>query len=144
MKTATIPEQSGPNAVRIRETLRTTGRRLFIRDALKLFDDLVEARFPSWSRARRQARWERKWARPNYKPFWRTEEPQKEIVEAIESGWLPKEGWVYDIGCGSGETSRWLSQQGVHAFGLDFSAAAIEICRRSATEIGRASCRERV
>ena len=98
--------------------------------AFHLGERLVEDRFPRWSHIRHQARWERKWARPDYKPFWRTEQPQKELVEAIGNGWLPKDCWVYDIGCGAGETSRWLSEQGLHTLGLDFSAAAIDICRR--------------
>jgi SAM-dependent methyltransferase len=92
----------------------------------------IEDRFPNWGHVRHQARWERKWARPDYNPFWRTEEPQKEFVEAIETGWLPKDRWVYDIGCGAGESSRWLHQQGLRTLGLDFSAAAIDICRRDA------------
>ena len=91
---------------------------------------LVEDRFPNWAHVRHQAKWEKKWANPEYQPFWRTEQPQKEFVEAIGDGWLPKNTWIYDIGCGAGETSRWLSEQGLHILGFDFSAAAIAICRR--------------
>lgn len=108
-----------------------------IRGALGLFRGLIEKLFPKWSHVRHQARWERKWARPDYKPFWRTEEPQKEFVEAIQTGWLPKEGWIYDIGCGAGESSRWLIERGLRIFGLDFSAVAIEICRRAAGDTDR-------
>jgi SAM-dependent methyltransferase len=119
----------------MRQTLFATGR--LIKGALKLFRRLIEDRFPHWSHVRHQARWERKWARPDYNPFWRTEEPQKELVEAIQTGWLPHEGWIYDIGCGAGESSRWLSQMGLHTVGLDFSAAAIEICRRFGSDNDR-------
>lgn len=74
--------------------------------------------------------WERKWSNPTFEPFWRTSEPQKEIVEAIESGWFPKAYPVVDLGCGGGEVSRWLCQQGFIVLGLDYSMKAIESCRR--------------
>ena len=122
---------TGPRILsQMRQKLFATGRLPMAKGARKLYRRLIESRFPHWSHVRHQARWQRKWARPDYNPFWRTEEPQKELVEAIQSGWLPQEGWTYDIGCGGGESSRWLSQMGLRTVGLDFSAAAIEICRR--------------
>ena len=54
----------------------------------------------------------RHWADPHYNPFWKTEQPQKELVEAVKSGWFNKEQLVLDLGCGSGEVSRWLAAQG--------------------------------
>jgi len=139
MNTCTIPQpitldlMALPQSVRPRVRLRhaiSPGR--LIKGFFKLFQCLLESRFPNWSHVRHQARWERKWARPDYNPFWRTEDPQKELVEAIETGWFPKEDWIYDIGCGAGESSRWLGEQGLSTLGLDFSAAAIDICRRLA------------
>jgi len=122
---------------RMRQTLLAPGRLPLARGAQKSFRRLIANRFPRWSHVCHQARWERKWARPDYHPFWRTEEPQKELVEAIQTGWFPREGWIYDIGCGAGESSRWLSQRGLHTLGLDFSAAAIEICQRFAGDNDR-------
>jgi SAM-dependent methyltransferase len=34
------------------------------------------------------------------------------------------------VGCGNGEVSRWLAAQAFAVLGLDYSAAAIESCRR--------------
>lgn len=137
MNTCTIPHPLALNVPAPAPTAQPrpgiSPRRL-IGGAFKLIQKLLEDRFPNWSHVRHQARWERKWARPDYQPFWRTEEPQKEFVEAISSGWLPKDRWVYDIGCGAGESSYWLSEQGLHTLGLDFSAAAIDLCRRLITD----------
>ena len=121
----------------MRQTLLATERLPLAQAARKLFRHLIDNRFPRWSHVCHQARWERKWACPDYNPFWRTEEPQNELVEAVQAGWFPQEGWIYDIGCGAGESSRWLSQRGLHTLGLDFSAAAIEICQRFAGDNGR-------
>ena len=54
---------------------------------------------------------------------------QKEIVEAIDSGWFPKNQRIIDVGCGNGNISRWLATQGFTVLGLDYSPAAIESCR---------------
>jgi SAM-dependent methyltransferase len=99
---------------------------------IKIAQKQLEDWLPNWGHNYRRRKWERKWANPAYQPFWRTEKPQKELLEAIGSGWFRKDRWVYDIGCGAGETSRWLTEQGFSALGFDFSPAAIEICREMA------------
>ncbi len=88
------------------------------RRLVKSLNGLIEDRFPNWSHLRHRDRWERKRARPGFQPFWRTEEPQKEWVEAIESGWFAKDDTVYDLGCGAGESTRWLNRCGFSALGL--------------------------
>lgn len=92
----------------------------------------VEQLFPKWAHERARHKWERQWADPNYSPFWKTEQPQREFVEAIESGWFNKSQRVVDVGCGNGEVSRWLSAQGFAVTGVDYSAAAVDNCRRLA------------
>jgi SAM-dependent methyltransferase len=89
----------------------------------------IEQYFPAWSRRRHRRKWDRKWANPNYTPFWKTQEPQKELVEAIDSGWFPKAQRIIDLGCGSGEISRWLADQGLPVLGVDCSPAAVQNCR---------------
>lgn len=89
----------------------------------------IESLFPGWAHRRHRNKWERQWANPEYNPFWKTEEPQKELVEAIESGWFQKTQCVIDVGCGNGEVSRWLAEQDFPVTGIDYSAAAIENCR---------------
>lgn len=93
----------------------------------------IEQHFPDWSRRRHRRRWERKWANPEYSPFWKTEQPQKELIEAMDSGWFPKDQRIIDLGCGNGEVARWLADHGFPVLGLDFSTAAIENCRRIST-----------
>jgi 2-heptyl-1-hydroxyquinolin-4(1H)-one methyltransferase len=93
----------------------------------------LEQLFPNWTHRRHRHHWERQWVKPEFSPFWKTDQPQKELVEAIDSGWLPKDQRVIDVGCGNGEISRWLAGQGFAVLGVDYSAAAIENCRRLST-----------
>lgn len=85
---------------------------------------------PNWIHRRHRNRWERKWLDPEFSPFWKNAQPQKELVEAMDSGWLPKNQRIIDVGCGNGNISRWLAAQGFTVLGLDYSPAAIESCRR--------------
>jgi 2-heptyl-1-hydroxyquinolin-4(1H)-one methyltransferase len=98
----------------------------------------LERRFPNWMHRRHRHRWERQWLNPEFSPFWKTDQPQKELVEAIGSGWFPKNQRIIDVGCGNGQVSRWLASQGFSVLGLDYSAAAIENCRRLSTEYSNA------
>ena len=90
----------------------------------------IQQLFPKWTHLRDRYRWERRWLNPEFSPFWKTDEPQNEIVGAVESGWFPKNQAVIDLGCGSGEICRWLARQGFAVLGLDYSAAAIASARR--------------
>jgi SAM-dependent methyltransferase len=103
-----------------------------LRKLVNRLQGMVEKLFPNWAHQRSRHKWERQWADPNYSPFWKTEQPQHELVEAIESGWFSKTERVLDVGCGNGEVSRWLSAQGFPVTGVDYSAAAIDNCRRLA------------
>ncbi len=85
----------------------------------------IQQLFPKWTHLRDRSRWERRWLNPEFSPFWKTDEQQKEIVDAVESGWFPKNQRVIDLGCGSGEICRWLAGQGFAVLGLDYSPAAI-------------------
>ena len=89
----------------------------------------MQQAFPNWMHRRHRHIWESKWGDPRFDPFWKTDQPQKELVDAIESGWFPKNQRVIDVGCGNGEVSRWLAGQAFAVLGLDYSAAAIENCR---------------
>jgi SAM-dependent methyltransferase len=103
------------------------GNRLKLPPLLK---GCIEQLFPNWTHRRQLRRWERQWQNPEFNPFWKTDEPQKELIEAVNSGWLPKNQRVIDVGCGNGEVSRWLADQGFAVLGVDYSAAAVENCRR--------------
>ncbi|MDQ3090060.1 MAG: methyltransferase domain-containing protein [Actinomycetota bacterium] len=69
--------------------------------------------------------WDSKWRRADFEPAWRIRSIPSELRRATEQGWFPPGGSVLDIGCGSGETTRWLAEQGYTAAGIDFSRAAI-------------------
>src|SRR5262245_1184823 len=90
----------------------------------------LEQLFPNWMHGRRLRRRERQWLNPEFSPLWTTDEPQKELVEAIDSGWFPKNHLILDVGCGDGRLSRWLAAKGFAVLGVDYSTAAIEKCRR--------------
>jgi SAM-dependent methyltransferase len=90
----------------------------------------TEQIFPKWMHRRHRHTWERKWTNPEFRPRWKTDQPPRELVDAVESGWFPKDQRAIDVGCGNGEVSRWLAGQGLAVLGLDYSAAAIENCRR--------------
>jgi SAM-dependent methyltransferase len=47
-----------------------------------------------------------------------------EVVALIESGRV-EPGWAFDVGCGSGVTSRSLARHGFTVVGIDFSRAAL-------------------
>lgn len=96
---------------------------------------LVEDRLPHWAHFYHRRKWDRKWSRPDYKPFWRTDAPQKELVEAIASGWFRKDDCILDIGCGGGEVSRWLAGNGFATLGIDYSLTAVNICRQLSGEM---------
>lgn len=45
---------------------------------------------------------------------------------------LPEDGLIYDFGCGSGQTTKYLSDRDRHTvIGLDFSSNSIELARRN-------------
>lgn len=90
----------------------------------------TERQFPDWTHRRHLQKWDRQWNNPKFSPFWKTDEPQKEILEAIATGWFSKTQRTIDVGCGNGEVSRWLANHGFSVLGIDYSAAAIENCRR--------------
>lgn len=94
----------------------------------------VQELFPKWTHLRDWYRWERRWLNPKFSPFWKTDEPQKEIVAAVESGWFPKKQRVIDLGCGSREICRWLARQGFAVLGIDYCPAAIASAQRLSAE----------
>jgi SAM-dependent methyltransferase len=55
---------------------------------------------------------------------------EKEWIDRF-LGWIPAEGSILDIGCGSGEpVARYLIEQGFQVTGVDSSPALIGICKK--------------
>lgn len=64
---------------------------------------------------------------------WNIESPPPELVDMVESGSL-QPGRAVDLGCGLGNYTTWLAQQGFDAVGLDGSPNAIRIAKERAKE----------
>jgi SAM-dependent methyltransferase len=102
----------------------------YLRKLLDSTQGWLEKQFPDWAHRRHLQKWDRQWNNPEFKPFWKTDQPQKELMEAIATGWFSKAEKIIDVGCGNGEVSRWLADQGFRVLGVDYSSSAIENCRR--------------
>lgn len=76
-----------------------------------------------------QSEWQDKWiAAPRSR--WINRPPPAEVVEAVASGWLPGEGRVIDLGCGTAEIAAWFAERGYQATGADIAQAAVDRAAR--------------
>src|SRR5262245_48130087 len=74
-------------------------------------------------------RWEARWKRLAHRQRLRGHGVPREVVDAIEDGWLPKGAPALDIGCGEGEIAAWLASQGCPAAGVDIARSALALAR---------------
>jgi len=81
--------------------------------------------FPSCLQRLRRLHWEATWRRDNFAPDWSDRGVSPEIVEALETGWLPAHGTVLDIGCGLGEVAAWFSERAYATVAIDIAEAAV-------------------
>jgi SAM-dependent methyltransferase len=79
---------------------------------------------------RRQREWDAIWADERNRQPWMDRGVAREIVDAVTSGWFSRGSRSIDIGCGEGELSGYLAEQGFTASGIDISPAAIERANR--------------
>lgn len=86
-------------------------------------------RDPSALQKRRREKWESKWASDNYNPNWAGRGVAAEIIEIKQSGELPVNGRVLDIGCGLGEIAAFFAEHGYQALGIDLAESAVERAR---------------
>lgn len=75
---------------------------------------------------RRQREWDAIWADERNRHPWMDRGVAREVVDAVRSGWFIHGSRSLDIGCGEGELSGYLAEQGFTASGIDISPAAIE------------------
>ena len=76
-----------------------------------------------------QFEWEEKWT-ASPKSRWLNRPPPAEVVEAVASGWLPSEGRIIDLGCGTAEIAAWFAERGYQATGADIAQAAVDRAAR--------------
>lgn len=72
-----------------------------------------------------QSEWQRKWTAAT-RSRWINRPPPREVVEAVESGWLPASGTMVDLGCGAADIAAWFAERGYRATGIDVAPAAVE------------------
>ncbi|QLL05093.1 class I SAM-dependent methyltransferase [Mycobacterium vicinigordonae] len=78
-------------------------------------------------------RWDERYARLGTVPGETVEAP---AFLAPHLSVLPSTGQALDLACGRGRDSVWLARQGLHTWGLDISAVAIEQARELAQRNG--------
>lgn len=79
--------------------------------------------------SRQRTTWEARWSDAQFAPAWPRRGVPAEVVEAIQSQWLPATGRVLDVGCGTGELVDWFHQQGYESHGIDIAPTAIAKAR---------------
>jgi SAM-dependent methyltransferase len=57
--------------------------------------------------------------------WWHSSTPPKELVAAVDDGWLSLPGPVLDVGCGLGTEVAFLTTRGFRAVGIDLAEAAV-------------------
>jgi cyclopropane fatty-acyl-phospholipid synthase-like methyltransferase len=86
---------------------------------------------------RRRQKWEREWQVESQRPEAElaTAVPT-ELKQAVQTGWISPGSKLMDIGCGRGQISAWLAQQGFAVLGVDLAQEAIQLARRHFASIG--------
>jgi SAM-dependent methyltransferase len=72
-----------------------------------------------------QTQWDKKWSSPS-QARWADRPAPVEVIEAVQSGWLPNKGRMLDLGCGTAEIAAWFAERGYQATGVDMAQAAID------------------
>jgi SAM-dependent methyltransferase len=66
---------------------------------------------------------------------WDTGIVPPEVVAWVASGRIA-EGWAFDLGCGSGVSSRYLARHGFHVLGIDLALSALARARSASARDG--------
>jgi SAM-dependent methyltransferase len=77
----------------------------------------------------RREQWEIMWTKAAVR---RSRRPlPAQVRRAWEEGWFPRAARLLEVGCGKGNTARWLARNGYRVTAIDFSCSAIEMARRA-------------
>jgi methyl halide transferase len=71
---------------------------------------------------------------------WDIRRPETQLTEIVTKLSLPR-SIALDLGCGTGENTRWLARHGYEAIGIDISSEAIRIALQRTKEEGVAAAR---
>lgn len=104
-----------------------------IRSSQNLPDNILAKVAPDWHYQRRKQGWQEKWAQPGFNPGWKITDIPEKLQEAVGTGWFSERAALLDIGCGDGEITHWLAQQGYDALGIDYSSPAVEKAKKTYT-----------
>jgi len=97
---------------------------------LRAFSPIVEP-YLCWRQRRQRAKWDRDWERESQRPVSQLSTiVPRELVEAVESGWIPPSSSVLDVGSGRGQVAAWLAEQGFRVLGADISEEATNLAKR--------------
>ena len=72
-----------------------------------------------------EALWNKKWRLPA-RARWADRPTPSEVIEAVDSGWLPANGRVIDLGCGTADISAWFAGRGYEVTAVDIAQAALD------------------
>ena len=94
----------------------------------KFFLNMFNRWFPSLLYKKKLTRWNHTWSNTKKAIDFDAAIPN-DLRTALQDGWIKPGSKVLDIGCGGGELSAWLAEQGHTVLGVDYSQAAIEKAR---------------
>ncbi|MFW2541777.1 class I SAM-dependent methyltransferase [Primorskyibacter sp. 2E107] len=84
----------------------------------------------------KQPDWEKKWSDAEFAPWWHGQKPHAMVIEALARLKIPKSARWLDVGCGDGQLTCALADQGMDMTGIDFAPSAIALARAHAEKTG--------
>ncbi|MBX7502320.1 methyltransferase domain-containing protein [Qipengyuania sp. YG27] len=84
----------------------------------------------------RRDRWNARWARRDYAPFWLSAGVPAPLVGAVADGHFRPGMRLLEVGCGQGENAFFAAQQGLDVVAVDFAEAAIRRAREKHGQSG--------
>lgn len=80
--------------------------------------------------------WDEAYRTKEYQAHWGIPFPSQELVAFVAAYPFPSDTVALDIGCGAGQESIFLAQQGFKVTGIDMSSEALKIATEKASQAG--------